>query len=87
MIDMVKLFEEFEQEQERQNTPREKVRQLVNNYCRKTGQSHSLAWRMLYIRLESRTGYRVPENAKSRLQAIEAAGYIEDLFEVAKTLN
>ena len=86
MIDHAKLFEEFLAEEERINQPREQVRRLVNNYCHSTGQSHSLAWRMLHIKLEARTSYRVPHEAKNKLQAIEAAGYIEELLEVAKTL-
>ena len=86
MIDHAKMFEEFLAEEERLNQPREQVRRLVNNYCRKTGQSHSLAWRMLHIKLETRTGYRVPHEAKCKLQSIEEAGHIEELLEVAKTL-
>ncbi len=66
---------------------REEVRAAVNVHCRTTGLPHSLVWRTAYLKLEARTGYRVPEDAKSMLQAVETAGYIEDLYEVTKTLN
>jgi hypothetical protein len=66
---------------------RDDVKAMVNAHCRKSGDPHSLAWRYLYLRLEKKTGYRVPEGGKSKLKTIEAAGYLEDLHEVAKTLN
>lgn len=87
MIDHVTLFAEFETEQERQQQPREQVKKLINSHCRKTGKPHSLAWRTAYIMLESATGYRVPEDAKSRLQTVESAGFIDDLLKVVKSLE
>ncbi len=66
---------------------REEVRAAVNAHCRKTGQPHSLVWRMAYLKLEGRTGYRVPDTAKSMLKAVEAAGFIEDLYDVIQNLN
>lgn len=80
-------FEDFLREQDRLNQPRERVRRLVNDHCRKTGMSHSLAWRTLYLRLEARTDYRVPDDAKSRLQTVEVAGHIEQLLDAARTLT
>ena len=80
-------LEAFLREEARLQQPREQVRRLVNDHCRRTGQSHSLAWRTLYLKLEARTGYRVDHDAKSKLQTIEAAGHIEDLLQVAKTLS
>jgi hypothetical protein len=66
---------------------RDDVKGMVNAYCRKSGDPHSLAWRFLHLQLERRTGYRVPANAKNKLRAIEAAGYLDALHEMAKTLN
>ncbi|MBM4072658.1 MAG: hypothetical protein FJ271_27580 [Planctomycetes bacterium] len=79
-------FEEFLREQERLNHPREQVRRLVIDYCRRTGKSYSLAWRTLYLKLEAQTGYRVPEDPKSRLRAVEAAGRLDELLQAAKSL-
>lgn len=87
MTDMVKVFEEFEKEEERRNQPREQVRRLVCNYCFVSELPHSLVWRILYIKLEAKTGFRVPEDAKCRLKLIEDAGYIQDLLELAKKLD
>jgi hypothetical protein len=86
VINVAKDFEEFLREEERLNQPREQVRRIVNNYCRTTGQPYSLVWRTLYLKLEARTGYRVPDNAKSMLQTIEDVGHIDALLREAKTL-
>lgn len=83
---MKELYDEFIREEELRNLPREQVRRLVNGYCHRTNQSHSLVWRTLYLKLESRTGYRVPEDSKSRLRAVESAGRIEQLLELARSL-
>lgn len=66
---------------------REQVREEVNAYCRRTRRSHSFAYRTLYLKLEDRTGFRVPEGAASGLRVIEASGYIEELYDLAKMLN
>jgi hypothetical protein len=87
MIDMVKLFEEFEKEDERRNQPRDQVRRLVSRYSYASELSHSLIWRSLYLKLEAKTGFRVPEDARCRLKLIEDAGYIQDLLELAKKLD
>ena len=86
MTDMVKLFEEFEKEQERENHPKEQIRRLVNAFCRQCSQSHSVIWRTLYATLEAKTGYTVSTHVKSKLLAVETDGYIDDLLAVAKTL-
>lgn len=87
MTDMVKLFEEFEKEEERRNQPRAQVRRLVNSYSYVSELPHSLIWRLLYVKLEAKTGFRVPDDARCRLKLIEDAGYIQDLLELAKKLD
>ncbi len=60
---------------------REDIKNIVNRLCRQTGQSHSLVFRGLYLRLEQTTGFRVP--AEGGLQAVASAGLIEKLHEIA----
>lgn len=86
MINFVDDFEEFLREEERLKLPREQVKRIVKSHCHITGQSYSLVWRMLYLKLEARTGYRVPDDAKSMLQTVEDAGHIDALLREAKTL-
>ena len=66
--------------------PRERVKRFVNDHCRQTGKKHGLVWKSLYRRLRVQTGYCPPESAPSKLLAVEAAGYIEELLELAMTL-
>jgi hypothetical protein len=87
MNDKPKAFEEFLNKEEPPKQPREQVRHLVNSFCKRTDTSPSLCWGLLYLHLEADTGYRVPNDAKTILRAIEAAGHIETLLRLAKTLE
>jgi len=63
------------------------VRAMINAHCQRTACSHSLAWRRLYLALEGRTGYRVPDEGKSKLQMIEDARFMDELHELASKLH
>lgn len=83
MIDHKSLIEECFSERER--TLRQEVGELINRYCTTTGKSHSFAWRKAYLELEDETGFRGPD--KKTLDAIEKAGLMPQLLDVAKRLS
>jgi len=84
MIDHKSLCEEFFAEAERPIPLRKQVVEWINRYCATTGKPHSIAWRKAYLELEDRTGFRGPD--KKTLDAIEKAGLMARLLEVAKSL-
>lgn len=74
------MFTELEQPK----SLRQLIGEYINRYCATTGKPHSIAWRKAYLELEDRTGFRGPD--KKTLDAIEKAGLMARLLEVAKNL-
>jgi hypothetical protein len=74
---------EFFAEQERPSL-RKQVNEWIARYCATTGKSFSYAWRRAYLELEDRSGFRGPDRGK--LDAIEEAGLMVQLLDVAKNL-
>jgi hypothetical protein len=76
--------EDFFASQERPKPLRKQVKECIDRVWATTGTSHSMLWRKAYLDLEERTGFRVPD-IKSRLDAVEKAGLMEQMLEVVKS--
>jgi hypothetical protein len=65
------------------------VQEAVDDICRRTGQSPSWVWRMLFLILEGRTGFRVPESVENtvQIQAVEEVCLLGRLDSAAECLK
>ncbi len=65
------------------------VHEAVEDICRSTGQSPSWVWRMLFLMLEGRTGFRVPDNVENtiQIQAVEESNLLGRLDTAAESLT
>lgn len=66
---------------------REEAVRLVKKFCWRTTTPHNHAWRLLYERLEAKTGFVVPEDGESKLDHVAEAGLLEELHRLAEQLR
>lgn len=85
MSDQTFFDAEFFAEQERPSL-RKQVNEAIDRLWAATGKPHSLLWRKAYLALEEATGFRVPD-IKRRLDAVEKAGFMEQLLAVVRSLS
>ena len=67
------------------------LRKEINSHVRyrawSRGEDYRLAWSHAYQKLREECGYSPPDDAKSRLDAVQAAGHLETLWRVVRRLD